>query len=736
MATKFPTFSQALAEDPTTRRLWFGLATAHDFESHDGITEERLYKKIFASHFGQLAIIFLWTSGNLFHVAWQGNFESWTQEPLRIRPIAHAIWDPHFGQPAVEAYTRGGSTGPVNIATSGVYQWWYTIGIRTNRDLFSGSIFLCFLAFLFLSAGSIHLQPKFQPNLAWFKNAESRLNHHLAGLFGVSSLRWTGHLIHVAIPAARGQRVDWSNFLNCLPHPEGLAPFFTGHWSLYAKNPDSVYHVFGTSNGAGTSIITFLGGFHPQTQSLWLTDIAHHHLAIAVLFIVAGHIYRTNFGIGHSIQAILDTHVPPAGNFGRGHRGLYDTVNNSLHFQLGLALASAGTVTSWVAQHIYSLPPYAFLAQDFTTQASLYTHHQYIAGFMICGAFAHGAIFFVRDYDADANKGNVLARMLEHKEALISHLSWVSLFLGFHTLGLYVHNDAIQAFGKPECQILVEPIFAQWIQAAQGKALYGFDVLIASPRSSASIAGESIWLSGWLTAINSYTNSLFLPIGPGDFLVHHAIALGLHVTTLILVKGALDARGSKLMPDKKDFGYSFPCDGPGRGGTCDIAAWDALYLAVFWILNTIGWVTFYWHWKHLGVWQGNLNQFNESSTYLIGWLRDYLWLNSSQLINGYNPFGINSLSVWAWIFLFGHLVYATGFMFLISWRGYWQELIETLAWAHECTPIANLIRWRDKPVALSIVQARLVGLVHFSVGYIFTYAAFLIASTSGKFGLQ
>jgi hypothetical protein len=43
-------------------------------------------------------------------------------------------------------------------------------------------------------------------------------------------------------------------------------------------------------------------------------------------------------------------------------------------------------------------------------------------------------------------------------------------------------------------------------------------------------------------------------------------------TTLILVKGAEDARGSKLMPDKKDFGYSFPCDDPGRGGTCDISA--------------------------------------------------------------------------------------------------------------------------------------------------------------------
>jgi photosystem I P700 chlorophyll a apoprotein A2 len=46
---------------------------------------------------------------------------------------------------------------------------------------------------------------------------------------------------------------------------------------------------------------------------------------------------------------------------------------------------------------------------DFTTQAALYTHHQYIAGFIMCGAFAHGAIFLIRDYDPEANKGNVLA---------------------------------------------------------------------------------------------------------------------------------------------------------------------------------------------------------------------------------------------------------------------------------------------------------------------------------------
>jgi photosystem I P700 chlorophyll a apoprotein A2 len=701
---------------------------------HDEMTSESLYQKVFASHFGHLAIIFIWTSGNLFHVAWQGNFEQWILNPLKVKPIAHAIWDPHFGEPALKAFTRGGATYPVNISYSGLYNWWYTIGIRTNNELYMGSIGLLLLSAVLLFAGWLHLQPKFKPALAWFKNNESRLNHHLIGLFGVSSLAWSGHLVHVAIPESRGIHVGWDNFLVTPPHPDGLRPFFNFALSSYASNPDSVKHVFGTSEGAGTAILTFLGGFNPQTQSLWLTDIAHHQLAIAFVFLVTGHLYRTNFGIGSTLKNILDAHRPPGVMFNGGHSSLLYEHKNSLHLQLALALACVGVVTSLTAQHMYALPSYVYIAKDFTTQAALYTHHQYIAGFIMVGAFAHGAIFLVRDYSPENYQDSVLSRMLNHKEAIISHLSWVSLFLGFHTLGLYVHNDTVVAFGQPEKQILIEPLFAQWIQAASGKLLYGFNVLLSTTDSSAVFDGGKVWLPGWSAAINDNSNSLFLTIGPGDFLVHHAIALGLHTTTLILVKGALDARGSKLMPDKINFGYSFPCDGPGRGGTCDISAWDAFYLAMFWMLNTIGWVTFYWHWKHVTIWGGNPAQFNESSNYIMGWLRDYLWLNSSPLINGYNPFGMNSQAVWAWMFLFGHLIWATGFMFLISWRGYWQELIETLVWAHERTPLANLVRWRDKPVALSIVQARLVGLSHFAVGYVLTYAAFLIASTSGKFG--
>ena len=164
----------------------------------------------------------------------------------------------------------------------------------------------------------------------WFKNAESRLNHHLSGLFGFSSLAWTGHLIHIAIPASRGERVDWSSFLIIMPHPQGLKSLFAFNWIDYAQNIDILTHIFGTNQEVGTAILTFLGGFHPETQSIWLTDISHHHLAIAILFIIAGHIYRTKFDIGHSIREILDIHVPPSGILGRGHTGLYSTRDNIL----------------------------------------------------------------------------------------------------------------------------------------------------------------------------------------------------------------------------------------------------------------------------------------------------------------------------------------------------------------------------------------------------------------------
>ena len=724
MATKFPKFSQGLAQDPTTRRIWFGIATAHDFETHDGMTEEKLYQKIFASHFGQLAIIFLWTSGNLFHVAWQGNFEKWGEDPLHVRPIAHTIWDPHFGQPAVEAFTRGGASAPVNIAYSGVYQWWYTIGMRTNVDLYNGSLFLLFVAGLFLFAGWLHLQPTFAPAVSWFKNAESRLNHHLSGLFGVSSLAWTGHLVHVAIPASRGETVRWDNFLTTLPHPAGLAPFFTGQWAVYAQNPDTAEHIFGTSEGAGTAILTFLGGFHPQTQSLWLTDMAHHHLAIAVLFIIAGHQYRTNWGIGHSMKEILEAHKGPF--TGEGHKGLYEILTTSWHAQLAINLALMGSLSIIVSHHMYSMPPYPYLATDYGTQLSLFTHHMWIGGFCICGAAAHAAIFMVRDYDPATNYNNVLDRVLRHRDAIISHLNWVCIFLGFHSFGLYVHNDTMSALGRPQdmfsdTAIQLQPVFAQFLQNTHALAPE-----LTAPTAAGSTSAS--W-GGDIVAVGGKIAMMPISLGTSDFMVHHIHAFTIHVTVLILLKGVLFARSSRLIPDKANLGFRFPCDGPGRGGTCQVSAWDHVFLGLFWMYNSISIVIFNFSWKmQSDVWgsvTGNGvshitgGNFAQSANTINGWLRDFLWAQSSQVIQSYG----SALSAYGLIFLGAHFIWAFSLMFLFSGRGYWQELIESIVWAHNKLKVAPAIQ----PRALSITQGRAVGVAHYLLGGIATTWSFFLA---------
>jgi photosystem I P700 chlorophyll a apoprotein A2 len=411
----------------------------------------------------------------------------------------------------------------------------------------------------------------------------------------------------------------------------------------------------------------------------------------------------------------------------------------SLHCKLAVSLALLASASAGFALCVTSLTPYPYLSYDYLTCTLLEVHHSSIAALMMVGSFAHAAIFLVRDASSPAAAegassprlpGNLVRSNLT--PALISHLTWVTAFLAFHTLGVYVHNDTVVAFcdspfigvekgasvlGLPR-RLLIEPVFAQIVQEFSGKALYG--------------TSSAYTLFGTLTSVNKSFGSLVSPSGPGDLYASHAIALGLHISTLILVKGALDARGSAQMPDKLHVGFHFACDGPARSGTCDISAWDSIYLAQFWSLNTGAWTAFYFHWKHITLWQNAAFQFDEGAFYLTAWFRDYLWFNSGALISGYDALGVNDLSVWAWIFLGAHLAWATGFMFLISWRGYWQELIDIILFMHLKTPILYDLFAGGvyTPVALSIVQARFIGLFHFSRGFILTYAAFICGATS------
>jgi len=106
-----------------------------------------------------------------------------------------------------------------------------------------------------------------------------------------------------------------------------------------------------------------------------------------------------------------------------------DTYNNSLHFQLSIHLAAREQFFPSSAARMRCLPMHSW-GRTSRLRHALYPSPVH-CWFPDVRAFAHAGIFWVR-IDPEQNKGNVLDRVL-NKEAIISHLSWVSLFLGFHT---------------------------------------------------------------------------------------------------------------------------------------------------------------------------------------------------------------------------------------------------------------------------------------------------------------
>ena len=728
-------FDRALAKGPkTTTWVWNLHANAHDFDAHTSDLQE-VSRRIFSAHFGHLAVIFIWLSGAFFHGARFSNYSGWLADPTHVKPSAQQVWAV-FGQEVLNGDMGAGFQG-IQI-TSGLFQMWRAWGITSETQLMALAIGALVMAGLMLNAGVFHYH-KAAPKLEWFQNVESMLNHHLAGLLGLGSLSWAGHVIHVSAPITKlmdaidaGQPLVLNGKTIAsaadipLPHEffnqdllaqlypgfsAGVGAFFSGNWAAYSD------------------FLTFKGGLNPVTGSLWMTDIAHHHVAIAVMFIVAGHMYRTNWGIGHSIKEIHegqkgDPLLFPATN---GHDGLYDFMTNSWHAQLAVNLAIGGSVSIIVAQHMYAMPPYPYQAIDYPTQIGLFTHHIWIGGFLIVGAGAHAAIAMVRDYDPAKHIDNVLDRVLKARDAIISHLNWVCIWLGAHSFGLYIHNDTMRALGRPQdmfsdSAISIQPIFAQWIQNVHAAA--------AGSTAPNALAGVSEVFNGSVVAVGGKVAAAPMPLGTADFMVHHIHAFTIHVTVLILLKGVLYARSSRLIPDKANLGFRFSCDGPGRGGTCQVSAWDHVFLGLFWMYNSLSIVIFHFSWKMQSDIWGTVNadgsvahitngNFAQSAITINGWLRDYLWAQAVQVINSYG----SNTAAYGIMFLGAHFVFAFSLMFLFSGRGYWQELIESIVWAHNKLKVAPAIQ----PRALSIIQGRAVGVAHYLLGGIATTWAFFHA---------
>jgi photosystem I P700 chlorophyll a apoprotein A1 len=674
--------NKALSKGPkTTTWIWNLHSDAHDFDMQQSSIAV-ITRKVFSSNLAHLSLVFFWISGMHFHGAYFSNYDIWLKDPKHYLPSAHNVWS-LIGQDILNSDIGNYFQG-IHI-TSGIFQLWRSEGIITQIHL-KYAIHASLIGTIISCLGSY-----FHMHISWstgckaiycfYKKFKCLSIHHLSVLFGLSSISWCGHQIHISVPLL-------------LMLDSGIDP-------VVIISPQDLLQEPGFSIGPFIKGYSLLG----QAQTA-------HHFYVGIVFI-------TSSVIGFRYHYSAKIPLFEVGNLLRAGIG---QIINSWHAQLSMNLAIAGSLSIAFAHAIYAIPIYPYTASDYPTVLCLFYHHMWVGGFLIIGAGAHASIFIIGDMLHYYSRCSccILQQVLNHRDVIIAHLIWVSIALGLHSFSLYIHNDTLQAFGRPEdifhdneiSSIQLKPVFAGWVQRN----------LLTNHLVQLDIA-----------MLDKKVIRITQELGTADFIVHHIHAFTIHVALLILSKGILYARNSRLVSDKLELGFRYPCDGPGRGGTCQISPWDHIYLAVFWMYNSLSVVLFHYFWKmQSDVWgiyniptqkimHISVGDFSVNSSTINGWLRNFLWSQAAIIIQSYGT----SISGYGFIFILAHFIWAFSLMFLYSGRGYWQELIESILWAHHKLKIMPHIQ----PRALSISQGRAVGFIHYTLGGVGCTWAFFISRT-------
>merc|ERR1711972_1159126 len=114
----------------STARYFQSIGKIHDLEHGASVYNTLgVSMGIFNIHWGHMSIIFLWITGIIFHIGWNGNYEYWITNPVGIQPLGHSLWDPN-----IPSSTEGDFS---LCATSGVYYVLLGIGVTSNKGIYS-----------------------------------------------------------------------------------------------------------------------------------------------------------------------------------------------------------------------------------------------------------------------------------------------------------------------------------------------------------------------------------------------------------------------------------------------------------------------------------------------------------------------------------------------------------------------------------------------------------------------
>ena len=132
----------------------------------------------------------------------------------------------------------------------------------------------------------------------------------------------------------------------------------------------------------------------------------------------------------------------------------------------------------------------------------LFYHYIWVGGYLVIGGGAHASIFLIGDHLYQETMNRFFEEVLNHRDIVIGHLIWATRTLGLHTFSLYIHNDTLQALGRPEdmlhdtAYLQFKPIFARLLQT--GPLLLSLVIEMLDSKLIVTLLQYSAWL--WIHA--------------------------------------------------------------------------------------------------------------------------------------------------------------------------------------------------------------------------------------------
>ena len=191
-------FSKALAKGlNTTTWIWNLHINAHDF----GIENtSNFLRKVFIVNASHVAVVLAWLSGMHFHGAYFSNYSSWIKAPKYISPSCQTVWE-LVGQDILNTEAGGYHQGL--YITSSLFSLWRSSGIINLAQLKIISVALEAIALILLVTASMHMKVIEYPYSEVYRKLKTISIYHITLMIGLSSLSWSGHLVHISIPTCR-----------------------------------------------------------------------------------------------------------------------------------------------------------------------------------------------------------------------------------------------------------------------------------------------------------------------------------------------------------------------------------------------------------------------------------------------------------------------------------------------------------------------------------------------------